>query len=87
MNIETLGIKPLIAHMIPSTQYGMISSFELEDVRKLEQQRNDLLEALIEMVIDVGHDIPEALILHTEEVSIIEKATGKSWEEIKELYK
>jgi len=64
-----------------------------DPVRELEQQNNEMLEALIEMCLSIekyedhlsSYDIPGKLYLS----EIIEKADPKhrSWDEIKELLK
>ena len=70
-------------NLINASEIGFKSSIEnrrkqLEYYREIEQQRNEMLEVLIE---SRNGDIDEPQMLD----SIIEKTTGKSWEEIKEL--
>ena len=86
MNIEKLGIKgierDLATNIKPSKmwQYIVVDNKDLEE---LEQQRNDILEALIELIIDrVFSNYP---FVEKNVIGIIEKATGKSWEDIIQL--
>ena len=71
--IEKLGITPL-----PCYGTGKKWIFDLWEVKALEEQRNEMLEALIKVTIlsNTKHDYV---------VTAIEKATGKTWTEIKEL--
>ncbi len=96
--IEKLGIEPI--ELIPycddcvrcDTRYTYLT-FEEDDVRNLEGLRNEMLEALIELIdyqINMTQDLLddcscELCELAKEKISVIEKATGKTWEEIKEL--
>ena len=79
--IEKLGITPIEG--IPSGPFG-IPVFDMDEVREVEQQRNEMLEALIDSVIESKEasysDIPWRYF-----IQIIEKDTGKTWEEIKSL--
>jgi len=67
-------------------------SVNIDDLDELEQQRNEILEALKNLMKGVDKLPPLTAIegLLTEQwkvcIDVIEKATGKSWEEIKELY-
>ena len=89
--IEKLGITPLERYYNPLLEQDIWSSFEIRD---LESKRNEMLEALIgdiglyDAVIETMPLKNEALkMLRQERISIIEKATGKTWEEIKEIIK
>ena len=75
---EKLGIEQIEAMSIPYGEYGC----EVFEVRKLETQRDDMLEALIglyQMVSDQGYVFGG----NNPATKAIKKATGKSWEEIK----
>ena len=79
--IEKLGIKRILAH---STHRDGYTFFDYCEVRDLQIQRDKLLEALIKSEImdeklHGGNDFDNQ--------KIIEKATGKTWQEIKELLK
>ncbi len=96
--IEKLGIEPIDSHNFD--QYfdegeGWDYCHEGE-VREVEQQRNELLEALIEQTKDsinmyINHygaskTTKEIETMHTDIITIIEKAGHpKKWQEIKEL--
>lgn len=95
--IERLCIEPIKS--IPCSLYK-VTPFNLNEVREVEQQRNELLEALIDLTNSKYHDDyyacrvngwsekeskEKALLYIKEYTDIIEKATGKTWEEIKEL--
>lgn len=62
---------------------------EYEEYLKLEQQRNEMLEALIDDIqsyeFSPGDMFPFSNYKRNK--SIFQKATGKTWEEIKELIK
>lgn len=101
--IEKLGITPIEA--IPVCDNPLIMNYcEEPAVRKLESQRNEMLEALIGIKkhitgmiqgceedmrdgVDEAGIIAEALQQLYESMNFesIQKATGKSWKEIKEL--
>jgi len=79
--IEKLGIKPIQRYYNPLLEEEIFSSYEIKEI---EQQRNDLLEALIEcceaMEEEQGGMSPNA-------INAIEKADPQHrlWEQIKEL--
>ena len=96
--IEKLGIKPIGTMGAVMGGFGSMALIKLSEVRELEQQRNEMLEALI--MDEVGiillkavtkektrtyYNIDDAFI-NSKRLEIIERATGKSWEEIKELF-
>lgn len=57
-------------------------------IKRLLDVRNEMLEALIEDAIDYETGVNEGFIsifYFERRKKIIEKATGKSWEEIKEI--
>ena len=77
--IEKLGISPI------KRKYYFFSTnrhFDIDEVRKLEQQRNEMLEALIERSLSEDKKYG---IRNWSLVEAIEKATGKTWQQIKEL--
>ena len=80
MNIEKLGIKPLEGDY--HEEIGFV--FATEDIEELEQQRNEMLEALVR--ITTGNKRNHALEVRYAE-KIIQKADPqhRSWQEIKEL--
>ncbi len=77
--IEKLGITP-----IDLDDYENVDHAIGKPIRELEQQRNEMLEALIE-VIKTDLDYNGYSYMFPELIPIVEKATGKTWEEIKEL--
>ena len=72
--IEKLGIEPIeeVELWVKKGRWCAASK-----VRKVEQQNADMLEALI--------DIATGKKMHFDIRSVIEKATEKSWKEIREL--
>ena len=76
--IEKLGIRSVSAHPVHKDGYTF---FSFQEVRELEQQRNEMLEALIE--VRENDYLTEGAKWFYE--GIIKRATGKTWEEIKEL--
>jgi len=79
MNIEKLGITP-----IDLNDYENVDHVIEEPIRKVEQQRNEMLEALIDEAIyyEDSYQTVRASFL----IRIIENACyPKTWEEIKEL--
>ena len=93
MNIEKLGIKPITRYVLSAIWDKPIkikdainySYCESDKVRELEQQRNEMLEALIE-VRSCGKD---ERMSNEYLDKIIQKADPqhRTYEEIKELYK
>ena len=84
--IEKLGITPI--------EYDTSGPFDLtvfdnDEVRELERQRSQMLEALIENVLlyyETFGECDGSNCIHIQnQISLIESATGKSWEEIKAL--
>lgn len=76
--IEKLGIKPLESHPVRN---GFIC--DALEVRMLERQRNELLEALIEAIPALT-----AMAYHEtvyKDMNLIEKIVEKPWQEIKDL--
>ncbi len=73
---EKLGIKPILMYEGGGGYY-----VDGEQVRKLEQQNAELLEVLIRQELSHAkcNAVSESI------VKIIEKATGKTWQEIKQL--
>lgn len=82
--IEKLGITPIKAHC---SHHDGDSFFNYQEVRELEKQMNEMLKALIHRVqtdyIYVQHGEIDFRDIESD-VKIIEKATGKSWGDIKE---
>lgn len=71
MDIDKLGV-------IKKPAYGYATAIEY--IRELEEQRNEMLEALIELMVeDDNFDGAEKYLI------LIEKTTGKTWEEIKKV--
>ena len=94
MNIEKLGITPIKAEYFYGDVFSKVSKpyCPEEPVRELEQQRNEMLEALIDLMKGVQGLPPLTAIRGTLEkewqygLSVIEKACyPKKWTEIKEL--
>lgn len=89
--IDKLGISFIIKDSIipfncPECGYEMEATvYSHIKIKELEQQRNELLEALIEWALQWEKQF-EPSRLFEETVSVIEKATGLEWEKIKELY-
>ena len=59
-------------------------------MREIEQQRNEMLEALITRAIHLERNGADEMTItdeieHTHLSGIIEEATDKSWDEVKEL--
>jgi len=81
--IEKLRIKPLKAY------YGEQSRpyCNEKEVRELEQQRNELLEALIYRTLETEKHQLKYSKEWNRNIEIIEKVTGKTWEEIQEPIK
>jgi len=93
--IEKLGITK--APYYNSHNYGCINDYidDIDDklyprLRETEKQRNEMLEALIDFLViaelkckNLGNSFS---ITYHEQLNIIEKVAGKSWEEIKELF-
>ncbi len=76
--IEKLGITPIRIQGEYGAATGNVNKIK---IRELEQQRNEMLDALIKAVKE-----PVKFSWHTDDViKIIEKATGKTWKKIKEL--
>ena len=80
--IEKLGIKPIQTLGSVIGMLGRMALVNLSEVRELEQQRNEMLEALIR--ITTGDKRNHDLEVRYAKL-VIEKAIGKSWEEIKLL--
>ena len=78
--IEKLGISPDYDFSDIDINAYPHMVFNVESIIKLKNQRDEMLEALIE----VCYDRHEYNYFQLEAVKVIEKATGKSWEEIKE---
>ena len=83
--IEKLGIEP-IKECSMYTTFGHDNGEWVEEtkVRKLENQRNDLLEALIWTAKQIED---EEFMRPPKIINPIERATNRSWEQIKELIK
>ena len=96
--IEKLGIAPIVSHRFYADVNAKTSESycKADDVRELEQQQNELIEALIDCIkrfenyeMSVDDDPP---YYHKQAIkqykSIIEKADSqhRSWNEIKEMY-
>jgi hypothetical protein len=87
--IEKLGITPI------GYIYGQLHGVEAaycyhSNLQIIEQQRNEMLEALIEsnIELEIYHEYhPKTGTGHfiQRNIKAIEKATGKTWAEIKEL--
>lgn len=74
--IDKLGIKRIEQYQEDGLYYCLA-----DEVIELEQQRNDLLEALI-----LCYEDNEDRSGYYNTRKLIEKVTGKSWEKIKELF-
>jgi len=93
--IEKLGIMPIERRI--AGYYKHLLVCHSENVEELEQQRNELLEALIESTkvsinMYINHygatkTTKQIEMMHTDNINIIQKADPKhrSWDEIKEL--
>ena len=83
--IEKLGIKPIEIDFIKDFGGFSTGKINIEDVRELEQQRNELLEALIEYYNVIEGEGIESRV----DFSIIKKTDPqhRSWQQIKELTK
>ena len=80
MNIEKLGIKPLEGDY--HEEIGFV--FATEDIEELEQQRNEMLEALITLYN--VQPLDWTIIRELKQAQrAMKSVTGRSWEEIKEL--
>ncbi len=90
--IEKLGIKPI--EILSEGWKNVVVT--IKALKELEQQRNEMLEALIEQTKDsinmyINHygaskTTKEIETMHTDVITIIEKAGHpKKWQEIKEL--
>ena len=87
MNIEKLGITPIEIHQSDFEQQIFPTQWCYpSEVRELEQQWNEMLEALIN---ECYWEDKEGKGANSDWVSIIEKADPqhRTWEEIKELIK
>jgi len=84
--IEKLGITP-IEDFLSGTDTSGEFVCSKDEVRDLEIQRNEMLEALIEIATDKSFfNIPgEAQKRVDIARKVLEKATGKSWGQIKGL--
>jgi hypothetical protein len=84
--IKKLGIKRI--QSVHGKSHGGEYSFCFEtNVRELERQRDKMLEALIDIMKimePARRDFTGAWVYKW--MPTIEKATGKTWNEIKELY-
>ena len=82
--IEKLGIAPFKTYFyIADGDYC-----DPQEVRELEQQRNEMLEALIihaSMEVSKGGIFPVLAVMVEATRELIEKTTGKKWEEIKQI--
>ena len=93
--IEKLGIKPINQfECIGTNGIRRNAVCNASEVRELEQQRNEMLEALIKSVeseieYEASGDAGSWNVFENEptktSIAVIQKATGKSWKEIKEL--
>ncbi len=86
---EKLGITPIQSHRFYADVHAKTSEpyCKTEEVRKVEQQNADMLEALIELALIFGNMTDEeAGDLLGPTVTIIGKTTGKTWQEIKDLF-
>ena len=78
--IEKLGIKPLEGDY--HEEIGFV--FATEDIEELEQQRNEMLEALITLYN--VQPLDWTIIRELKQAQrAMKSVTGRSWEEIKEL--
>ena len=90
--IEKLGIKPTMVYFAGQLNPGTPICLD-KDVRELEQQRNELLGALIDVTFEQSKILEsinvtlmdDIVAKHIHRIEIIEKATGKSWEEVKKI--
>ena len=83
--IELLGINQLSSK---STHKDGYAFFDYREVRELEKQRDEMLEALIhayDFIEDCGAQAGVSYILDEIIEKSIQKATNKSWPEIKTL--
>lgn len=96
--IEKLGITQIERRYVGDydVSEGYIAVCRDESVEELERQRDEMLEALIDIVSKFQRIVPtktkyvqeyqdEFLANYDIQIKAIEKATGKTWEEIKEL--
>ncbi len=82
--IERLGITPLKSYFISGEEY----IYEADKIRKLESDRNEMLEALILMMNESEEILKSGRRkgkLNPTLINLIQKATNKSWEEIRNL--
>ena len=90
--LEKLGITPIFKRLLFVNCDGCGAEheylfFKEGEVREIERQRNQMLEALINSV--KWFDFQNDGNFHNQDIEdqrgLIESATGKSWEEIKKL--
>ena len=91
--IEKLGIKKIQRHIYTQKTYLPVRGQEEiiycidEDVKKLEQQRNEMLEMLLDTVMAFELTHGNAQIPFLVEIDTIKRITNKPWQQIKELIK
>jgi hypothetical protein len=98
MIIEKLGITPgsYVSTIVPCNYNSMTATtkavfIESEKMHRLKEFASEMLEALIkDSMISYYNDMDNPMFKGSPRIknkNIIEKATGKTWEEIKELLK
>lgn len=81
--IEKLGIKPVMFYSFDCKEW---ITTEHDRIREIERNHDEMLEALIDLVLcDSLFDFQELINKRDKYQAVVEKATGKSWQEIKEL--
>ena len=92
MNIEKLGIKPIPKGYNAKYIDDPVITVFRKDIEELEQQRNEMLEALIkaarfyEDILTEGEGLRPYQEKEFSNIRmVIEKITGKTWPNIKDL--
>ena len=80
--IKKLGIKPIESHPVRN---GYVC--DTLEVRIIEQQRNEMLEALVDIAIDESFFTLNRESQRRIDIArkTLKKINGKTWEEIKQL--
>jgi len=85
-----MNIKPIESfHLMDGHENG-VEACEVEEVRELEANYKEVLETFIfdiqwqitEKITELKIDIESATFLYEDQIGIIEKATGLSWQEL-----
>ena len=86
-----IDIKPIKSWTSPSGYYYGKSMCDGSEVRELEADYKEAIEALKDLVIvsmaryrDIYSNPNDLIDIYSDQIDIIEKATGKSWKELTE---